>query len=113
MMYLLPEELPYSALTNTGAKYATALAGDTVVVSYEATTNSTLGYSGYVSNVPRVVYFTQLWYPYDLTASNPAGQIGLDVGVRTLVTTSGITTKNGIMNALDNSHTLFFSGTKQ
>ena len=111
-MYLIPQTLPYSALTNTGAFYPTELTGDTVIVSYEYTKDPNLGYNSLVSGVPQVVYFTQLWQPYALSDANPAGNITPDIGVHTLCTTSGIVTKTGMVNALSNAHTLFFYGTR-
>ena len=96
-----------------GTLYPTELAGDTSIVSYEYTRNTTLGYNSIVSGVPQVVYFTQLWHHYDLSATTPAGLVPNTIGVHTLVITSGIITKTGIINGLDNSHRLFFYGTKQ
>ncbi len=113
LMYMIAQPLLYSSLTDAGAFYQTELPGDSVVVSYEYTRNDQLGYNGTVSTVPQVVYFTQIWYPYELSSKNTAGDIPESVGVRTLVKTSGLQTRTGIVNALDNSHTLFFYGTKQ
>ena len=112
LMYFIPQPLPYSSLTNTGAVYPTELAGDTVIVSYEYTKDGNLGYNSLVSGVPQVVYFTQLWHPYALSDANPAGAITSDIGVHTLCISSGIVTKTGIVNTLSNSHTLFFYGTR-
>ncbi len=112
LMYLIHESLPYSALTNTGAYYDTEL-GNSVVVSYEYTKDGNLGYNPVVSSEPQIEYFTQMWYPYTLNDDNPAGSIPLNIGVHTLVKTSGIITQTGILNELENSHTLFFYGTKQ
>jgi len=111
-MYLILQPLTYSSLTNTGALYSTEL-GNSVIVSYEYTKDGGLGYNPVVSSAPQVVYFTQLWYPYDLSDANPASDITPDIGVHTLVKTSCIQTQTGILNALENSHTLFFYGTKQ
>ena len=113
LLYLIHTPLPFSALTNTGAFYQTELSGDTAIVSYEYVKNGALGYNPLVSSQPQVVYFTQLWYHYDLSDANPAGDITPDIGVHTLCTTSGIITQNGIMNALENSHVLFFYNTRQ
>jgi len=113
LMYQVHQPLPYSTLTNSGALYPTALSGDTVAVSFEYTKNTGLGYNPVISSQPQVEYFTQLWRPYAITPSTPASAIPLSVGVRTLCKTSGIVTQNGIMNALENSHVLFFYGTKQ
>lgn len=112
-LYLIPQLLTYNMLTETGAYFPTGLAGDNVIVSYETTKDSYLGYNPVVSSYPRLVYFTHLWYPYTLNDANPAGDVPLDIGVRTLVVASGLQTQNGIINALDNSHILFFYGTKQ
>ena len=113
LMYLVHQPLPYSVLTNTGAIYPTELTGDSVIVSYEYTKDSQLGYNSVVSSVPQLVYFTQLWYPFALSDANPAGNITPDIGVHTLVKESGIMTQNGIVNMLTDSHTLFFYGTKK
>lgn len=113
LMYLINQPLPYSVLTNTGTFYPTELAGDSVIVSYEYTKDGTLGYNSVVSTAPQIVYFTQVWYPYDLSDANPAGQIPPNIGVHTLVKTSGIMTQTGIVNVLESSHVLFFYGTKQ
>lgn len=113
LLYTIPKSLGYSDLTNNGAKYATGLAGDTVVVSYEYTTNSTLGYTSLVSGTPQVVYFTQLWQPFTISPTTPASTIPATTGVRTIVKTSGMKTLNGYLNALTTSHQLFFYGTKK
>lgn len=108
LLYMIPKSLPYSDLTRTGIIYQTGLAGNNVVVSYEP-----LGRNGVVSTVPRQVVFTQLWFPYDLSESNPAEEIPEEIGVRTSCITSGINTKSGVMNYLNNYHTLFFYGTRK
>ncbi len=112
-LYLISKLLPYSSLTDMGALYPTQLKGDTVIVSYEYTKVSSLGYNPVVSSVPQVVYFTQLWKHYELSPSNPAGQVPSGIGVHTLVKNSGIITQNGILNGLENSHTLFFYSTQK
>jgi len=112
-LYLIHKPLNFSVLTSTGALYPTELAGDTAIVSYEYTKNSNLGYSSLVSGVPQLVYFTQLWHHYEVSEATPAGAVPPNIGVHTLCKTSGIVTQTGIMNALDNSHILFFYGTKQ
>jgi hypothetical protein len=115
LMYLVPKSLPYSSLTVSGNIYQTSLPGDSVIVSYEyvSTSNNNNGYNPIVSVVPQVVYFTQLWGAYTITPSTPAGSIKPPTGIHNLVKTSGITTQNGIMNALDNSNLLFFYGTNK
>ena len=112
-LYLVKQPLTYDVLTNTGTFFPSELPGENVIVSYEYTINTSLGYNPVVSGNPRIVYFTHLWYPYNLSDANPASKVPLNVGVHTLVKTSCIQTKTGIMNALENSHVLFFYGTKQ
>lgn len=113
LMYFIDKPLPYSVLTNTGTLYPTGLVGDTVIVSYEYTKNGSLGYNSIVSSQPQIVYFTQLWYHYNLSDNNTAGAVPDNIGVHNLVKTSGINTQNGVLNELDNSNKLFFYGTKQ
>lgn len=113
LLYLIHKPLTFSVLSNTGALYPTALTGDTVIVSYEYTKDDKQGYNSVVSGIPQLVYFTQLWHHYEVSESTPAGKVPPDIGVHTLCKTSGINTQTGIMNALENSHTLFFYGTRQ
>jgi hypothetical protein len=113
LMYMINKPLLSGNLTDVGEIYRTELPNDSAIVSYEYTKNSTLGYTSIVSSLPQIVYFTHLWKHYDLSESNPAGQVPSAIGVRTLVKSSFIATKNGVLNALDNSHTLFFYGTKK
>jgi hypothetical protein len=113
LMYMVNTSLTYPVLTSNGALYPSMLAGDTVLVSFEETTDANLGYTDLVSQAPHVVYFTQLWYHYDLGPGNPASKVPDNIGVRNLVKTSGIITKNGVLNLLDNSNLLFFYDTKQ
>jgi hypothetical protein len=114
LMYLINKPLSYGNMTITGTLYQTGFIGDTAIVSYEETLDPYLGYNPIVSNIPRVVYYTHLWKHYDLnTTTNTAGKIPANIGVHTLVKTSGIITKNGIIHVLENSHKLFFYGTKQ
>jgi hypothetical protein len=113
LMYLIKKPLTYGVLTDMGALYQTELAGNSAIVSYEYTKDGTLGYNPVVSGVPQLVYFTQLWHPYDLSPSNPASDVPSTIGVHTLVKSSGILTQNGVIHGLENSHTLFFYGTKK
>jgi hypothetical protein len=110
MMYIIHSTLTYQNMTNDGAVYQTALPGDSAVISYQYTTDYNLGYSQYVTNVPQVVYFTQLWnapsYPIE------ASTIPTSVGPSVLVQTSGIQTSTGMLDVLNNGHVLFFYGTK-
>lgn len=113
LMYLVKTKLTYDALSSNGRIYPTALPGDSAAVSYEYTKSTDLGYNAIVSSSPRVVYFTQLWAHYEIDDNNTAADVPSDIGVHTLVQTSGINTKNGVIHALEYSHTLFFYGTKQ
>jgi len=112
-MYLIKQPLPYSALTNTGAFFNTELTGDAVVISYEYTRDGNLGYNALISSGPQIMYYTHLWHPYALSNAKPAALISAATGVRTLIKTSGTITKNGMVNAMEISHVLFFYGTKQ
>ena len=113
LLYLVKQPLTYASLTDMGAVYPTALPGDTAIVSYEYTKDGDLGYNSLVSSVPQIVYFTHLWYHYDLNADNTATDVPASIGVHTRVQTSGINTRNGVIDVLENSHILFFYGTKQ
>ncbi|MES1249267.1 MAG: hypothetical protein ABUL46_01215, partial [Chitinophaga rupis] len=110
LMYLIPQSLPYSVLTNSGTAYPTELAGDTAIVSYEYISDQYLGYSSLVSGQPQLVYYTHLWYPFAPSVNNPVGGISPQNGVHDLAKTSGILTQNGIIHALDNTAPLFFYG---
>ena len=114
-MYLMDQLLPYSALTNTGAYYPTELAGVKSIVSFEYTKDPSLGYNPLVSSVPQIVYYSYMWkpYTYNLSDANPAGNITPALGVHTRVITSGIMTKTGIIDELENGHVLFFYGIKR
>ncbi|MES2331458.1 MAG: hypothetical protein V4539_17775 [Bacteroidota bacterium] len=117
-MYLVSQALPYTILTNAGTKYPTQLAGDTAIVSFEIaaisdpTKSTVYGYTPLASSQPQVVYFTQLWQPYNLSDANPANKVPAKVGIHTICTTSCIKTQNGYLNALAYGHNLFFSFTK-
>jgi len=111
MMYIIHQPLTYSELTNNGALYPTALAGDTVVVSYEYTKDPNLGYSPLISSVPQVMYFTQLWAHVDPPII--AATLPTNIAIHTLCQTSGLQTTTGMLNVLENGHTLFFYGTNQ
>ena len=114
-MYLIDQSLSYSVLTNTGAFYPTELAGDTAIVSFEYTRDPNLGYTTLVSSVPQIVYYTHMWkpYTYKLSDANPVGDMDPLLGVHTRVITSGIMTKTGIIDELENGHRLFFYGIKK
>lgn len=116
-LYMLNQRVTYDVMNSFGKSYVTQLPGDTAIISYEEVArdpNSTLGYTTSVSTVPKLVYFTQLWYRFVPTETTPVSKISNTIGVRTLVKTSGIRTRNGVVHALDPaSHTLFFYGTKR
>lgn len=116
LMYRLSQKLDFNALKaigSVGKKLVTGLAGDSVVVSFEATRDPNQGYNDILSSEPQLQYFTHMWKPYNLTTATPASSIPTSVGVRTICKTSFILTKSGYVTALDNSsHVLFFYGTK-
>jgi hypothetical protein len=104
--YIVPSTVTYSSLTENGDLFKTVL-GNQTVISYETTTDPTLGYSGAVSTLPRIEYYTFIKggpLPSPLVAS----QIADTVGVRVLCQTSGLTTATGQLNVLVNGHVLYF-----
>ncbi len=122
MMYFVGQSLPNSALTPDGVQYPTGLAGDIVDISYQYSKSTSTGYGIYttngafsgsgtnlISSVPQIVTFTQLWG--SVPPNTPISQISTTVGIQTIVKSSNIKTANGYIEALDNSHTLFFYGT--
>lgn len=109
MMYIVHQKLTYSMLTNNGAVYQTALPGDSAVISYEYTNDPNLGYSSLVSSEPQVMYFTQLWGA--VTEPFVASELPTNIAIHTLCQTSGIQTATGMLDVLNNGHTLFFYGT--
>lgn len=113
LMYVINTPLKYENLTGTGAFFTSGLAGSKIIVSYEYTHDTNLGYNPLVSTVPRLVYYTFLWKPYDLSDASPASEVPTNVGVRTLVKLSGLQSKNGIFNGLESSHNLFFYNTRR
>jgi len=115
-MYMIHQSLPYSVLTSIGVQYATDLAGDSAIVSYEPVASNSANAGNYgsnplVSSAPQLVYFTQLWMSYPLSPANPASAVPAGVGVHTLCTTTGVITSTGILNTLESDHVLFFYGT--
>ncbi|SDC46342.1 fasciclin domain-containing protein [Niabella drilacis] len=108
-LYIVKPALNYGDLTASGQFYETGLSAKKVIVSYEYVRSGDLGYNPIVSSIPRVVYLSYLYQPYDLSDSNPASDIPSVVGVRSLCKVSGLRTQNGIMNELEASHVLFFS----
>src|SRR5690349_17441302 len=113
LLICIIKRITFTDLTNTDALFSMSLPCYTAIVSYEYTKNTNLVYNALVSGVPQLVYFTQLWRHYDVSEANPDSMVPANVGVHTLCKTAGIKTQNGIMNAMDNSHILFFYGTRQ
>lgn len=104
--YIIHSTVTYKSLTENGVLFKTAL-GNQSVISYETTTDPNLGYSGAVSTLPRIEYYTFIKggpLPSPLVAS----QIADTVGVRVLCQTSGLTTATGQLNVLSNTHILYF-----
>jgi len=105
--YIVPNAVTYNSLTENGVLYNTAFNNQKAVISYETTTDPNLGYTGAVSTLPRIEYYTFIVggpLPSPLIAS----QIADTVGVRVLCQTSGLTTATGQLNVLTNSHILYF-----
>lgn len=108
LLYLIPNISTTPAnVTATGTIYPTAL-GDTAIISYEISTINDDG--GITSSPIQVMYFTPLWQYYDLSANNPANAVPSSVGTHTLVSTSFMSTSNGVINVLTYSAPLFFYG---
>jgi len=104
--YIVHSTVTYNSLTENGVVFKTAL-GNQAVISYETTTDPTLGYSGAISTLPRIEYYTFIKgspLPSPLVAS----QIPDTVGVRVLCQTSGLTTATGQLDVLSNTHILYF-----
>jgi hypothetical protein len=110
--YIIPKTVTYSSLTNNGVLFNTAMNSSNAVISYETTTDGTLGGTTVVSTLPRLEYYTFIKgapLPSPLVAS----AIPDSVGVRVLCQTSGLTTATGQLNVLDNSHVLYFKQASQ
>jgi hypothetical protein len=107
-MYLFRQPISFDVKA-IGDYYPSGLQKDTAIISYEVTKDGNLGYNSNYSSPLRVLYFTHLYKPYPpLSINNPASDIPTDVGARVLVRRAGVNTKNGIVNELSESHTLFF-----
>lgn len=104
--YIIKQTLTYNDLTQSGTLYQTEEPGDSVVVSFEPTHSVDLGYYPGVSNVPNIMYFTQLIGP--LKEPFVAAQIPSKVGIRERCQTTGIETTTGMLEVLNNDHVLFF-----
>ena len=104
--YIIPKTITYSSLTSNGVVLNTAKSGARAVVSYEQTTDPTLGYNPAVNTIPQVEYYSLVIGPLP----SPVVSVDLDpsVAIRVLCQTSGLTTATGQLNVLSNSHTLYF-----
>jgi hypothetical protein len=107
-MYLFKQPIAFDVKA-IGDYYPSGLQKDTAIISYEVTKDANLGYNSNYTSPLRVLYFTHLYSPYPpLSINNPASSIPSNVGARVLVRRAGVYTKNGIVNELSESHTLFF-----
>ncbi len=104
--YIINQPLSYKDLTEKGQVYQTAKPGDSVVISFEPTHDVDLGYYGGVSTIPHIMYFIHLIAP--LSEPFNAADIPDDVGIRVRCQTTGIQTTTGMLEVLNNDHTLFF-----
>lgn len=99
LMYLIKATTTPTNMNTVGTRYPTGLLGDSVVVSYESVKDASLGYTGIITTLPKLVYFTTLWGAYypvkDTIANIPAKQ-----GSRTPVQTAFVNTQNGVINVL-------------
>ncbi len=105
-VYFIDKPLTFNILTNDGAVYTTLHNNDKAVVSYEYAVPGDPWYNPLLSVQPQTVRYTYL-YVY-LSPPFIASEITSDEGARTLVQTSGIQTNTGVLNVLNNNHTLFF-----
>lgn len=106
-IYIIPQRIGYTDLSQNGIVFQTAKAGSSAVVSYESTDSEDLGHNNNSSVLPQVVYYTYLYK--SLTPPIISSEISGEDGARTLVQTSGVISTTGNVNVLANSHTLFFS----
>lgn len=97
--------LPNSELRSSGLLYRNAKNGE-VVVSYEETEDTNLGFNPNSSLRPKIVYFS---YLYQLLPPNfNVNDIAFPLGIRTRVQSSNAQTTTGTLHVLNNEHTLFF-----
>ncbi|WP_346239581.1 hypothetical protein ABDK00_009485 [Niabella insulamsoli] len=110
LMYLVPNlQVNPDGVTQIGNIYPSALNGSRIIVSFEETVTANDGYYSNISTIPRLLYFTQLWKPYQIGQDSTAAAVPPATGIRTRVKTSFINTQNGVLNAL-NTATLFYYG---
>lgn len=95
--------------TEIGTIYPSALAGSSMIVSFERTLERNDGYNPLVSTPPQLLYFTQLWKPYQIGPDSTADDVSPATGIRTRSKTSFINTQNGVINVLSTG-TLFYYG---
>ena len=105
-IYFVQGALSYDQLKENGDLYPTLKTGANCVVSYEETRDEDLGYNPNISNIPRIVYFTFLFK--DITPPIIANEISSTDGKHERVQTSGIESTTGVIDVLNNQHTLFF-----
>lgn len=104
-IYFVNDYLPNDVLTAKGTIYKNQK-NTSVVVSYETTESTELGFNESSTVLPKVVYFTYLYE--DLPDDFEVSDIDWPVGLRTLVQTSNAQTTTGALHVLNNSHTLFY-----
>lgn len=97
--------LPNKELIAAGSVYRNAKEGE-VVVSYEETQDTKLGYNPNSSLNPQIVYFSYLYQP--LPSNYDVKDISYPLGIRTRVQSSNAQTTTGTLHVLVNDHTLFF-----
>lgn len=106
-VYMIPKKVSYNEVTANGKMFDTQKAGSKCVVSYEPTSDASLGYNSNSTVLPKVMYFNYLYKP--LAEPFVASEIPNTTGARTLVQTSGVETTTGIVHVLSNGHRLFFA----
>lgn len=105
-VYIIPQKVTYSSLTQNGIVFNTEKSGSQAVISFEPTYDPNLGYTSAVSTPPKIEYYT--FIKGKLPVVVVASSIPDTIGVRVLCQTSGLTTSTGQLNVLSNSHVLFF-----
>lgn len=110
LMYLVPNiRIAPGNVNKIGKIYPSALAGSNSIVSFEDTFEPNDGYNSSTTTVPQILYFTQLWKPYQIGTDSTAADIPASTGVRTRIKTSFMNTQNGVINVMA-SGTLFYYG---
>lgn len=110
LMYLLPNVQVAPANSNRiGTIYPSALTGSNSIVSFEDSFDPNDGYSNLTSTVPQILYFTQLWKPYQIGPDSTAADVPARTGIRSKIKTSFMNTANGVINVPATS-VLFYYG---